>query len=88
MVSALIMPTAFLIVGSAIEYRISSNMLLLSGTYYLLTVFLQPAIADMLDYEEDLAFNVKTIGNTLSWKQNLVLFNIGIMMMIIVVIKK
>lgn len=82
LVTALLMPAAFLIAGAAIENTISLNMALISGTYYMLTVFAQPAIADMLDYEEDKAFNVKTIGNMLSWKQNLTLYNIGIAIMI------
>jgi hypothetical protein len=47
-----------------------------------MTVLIIPAIADMLDYEEDLAFNVKTIGNTLSWKQDLILYNLGIIVLI------
>lgn len=83
LVASLLMPTAFLISGAGIENRVSGGMALVSATYYALTVLLQPAIADMLDYREDLAFNVKTIGNSLSWKQNLVLYNIGVMAMIV-----
>ena len=83
LVTALLMPTAFLISSAAIENKISFSMALISATYYMFTVLAQPAIADMLDYEEDKAFNVKTIGNTLSWKQDLSLYNIGIAVMIV-----
>jgi 4-hydroxybenzoate polyprenyltransferase len=82
LITALLMPTAFLICGVAIESRVSSSIALISFTYYALTVLLQPAIADMLDYQEDISFNVRTIGNTLSWKQDLVLYNIGIIMFV------
>ena len=82
LITALLMPTAFLISGVAIENRLSSIMALISLTYYFLTVLLQPAIADMLDYQEDISFNVRTVGNTLSWKQSLILYNIGIIMFV------
>jgi 4-hydroxybenzoate polyprenyltransferase len=83
LVSSLLMPVAFLLSGAAIEQKISLNMSFLAITYYTLTVLLLPSIADMLDYQEDLDFNVRTIGNSLTWKQNLILYNIGIIVLIV-----
>jgi 4-hydroxybenzoate polyprenyltransferase len=82
LVTSLLLPIGFLMGGASIEKTISMRIGFLSIAYYVLTFFVVPAIADMLDYEEDLAFNVKTIGNSLSWKQNLVLYNIGILVFI------
>jgi 4-hydroxybenzoate polyprenyltransferase len=81
LVTSLLTPTAYLISGVAIENEISRTMAFVAFTYFSLTVLIQPAIADMLDYKEDKAFNVKTIGNVLSWKQNLILFNSGLVML-------
>ena len=81
-VSCLLLPTAFLIGGAAVENTISTTMLFLAFAWYALSFLVSPSIADMLDAEEDLAFNIKTIGNTLSWKQNLILYNIGIIVLI------
>ena len=83
LITSLVLPAAFLITGVAVENRMSFNISFLALSYFILSFLLIPAIADMLDYEEDLAFNVKTLGNTLSWKQNLILFNIGIMVIIV-----
>jgi 4-hydroxybenzoate polyprenyltransferase len=81
-VTSLVMPITFTLCGAAIENTITTSTLLIAvGSYVFLFAFL-PAFADMLDYDEDLAFNVKTLGNTLSWKQNLVLFNFGIVVII------
>ncbi len=82
LISSLLMPTAFLISGAVVENTISPSIAFLAVTYYALTVLVIPTIADMLDYEEDKAFNVRTIGNTLSWKQNLILYNIGILVLV------
>jgi len=68
--------------GAAIENEITLRTSFLAFAYFVLSFALLPAIADMLDYEEDLAFNVKTLGNTLSWKNNLIIFNIGIIVII------
>ncbi len=82
LITSFLMPAAFLISGAAVEHKISQSTAFLAFTYYALTVLVIPAIADMLDYEEDKSFNVRTIGNTLSWKQNLILYNIGILVLI------
>jgi 4-hydroxybenzoate polyprenyltransferase len=82
LVTSLVLPAAFLISGVAIEQKITPNTSFFAVAYFILTFAVLPAIADMLDYEEDLAFNVKTLGNTLSWKQNLVLFNFGVIVII------
>ena len=81
LVASLLLPTSSLISGVAIEKRISTNMAFLSIIYYLLCAFTLPAVGDMLDYEEDLAFNIKTIGNSISWKSNLILYNIGVIIL-------
>ena len=83
LITSLLMPTAFLISGAAVENTLSISMSFLAFAYYILTFLVIPAIADMLDVEEDLAFNVKTLGNTLSWKQNLILYNIGILVLVV-----
>lgn len=83
LVTSLLMPTAFLISGASVEQRVSQSIFLLASTYYLMTVLLIPSIADMLDYDEDIAFNVKTLGNSLNWTQNLILYNFGIMVLIV-----
>jgi 4-hydroxybenzoate polyprenyltransferase len=83
LVTSLLFSAAFLIGGAAVEYKVSQSMLLMAFTYYVLLVLIVPSVADMLDFEEDLAFNVKTLGNSLSWKQNLVLYNIGILVLIV-----
>lgn len=60
-----------------------ARILLTASTYYVMTVMVLPAIADMLDFREDIDFNVKTIGNTLSWTRNLLLFNWGVIFLLI-----
>ena len=82
LVTSLVLPTPYLISGVAIENRVSLSTLLIAISYFILTFAMLPAAADMLDYEEDLAFKVKTLGNTLSWKQNILLFNFGIIVII------
>ena len=82
LVTSLVMPASFLISGTAIEKTISFNITFLAIAYFFLSFLLLPAIADMLDYDEDKAFNIKTLGNTLSWKNNLILFNLGILVAI------
>jgi len=82
LVTSLVLPTPYLISGVAIENRVSLSTLLIAISYFILTFAMLPAAADMLDYEEDLAFKVKTLGNTLSWKQNILLFNLGIIVII------
>lgn len=83
LVTSLVLPAAFFITGTAVEQAITFSTLFLTTAYFILSFALLPAIADMLDYEEDLAFNIKTLGNTLSWKQNLLVFNVGILVIII-----
>lgn len=83
LVTSLVMPAAFLITGIAVENVIPFSTMFLASSYFILSFALLPAIADMLDYEEDLAFGVKTLGNTLTWKQNLMVFNIGILVIIL-----
>jgi len=73
------MPTSFLIGGVAIEKTISINIFILGSLWYLIVFLISPVIADMVDAEEDLAFDIRTIGNTLKWNQNLILFNLGIL---------
>lgn len=82
LVTSLVLPTPYLISGVAIENRVSLSTSLIAISYFILTFAMLPAAADMLDYEEDLAFKVKTLGNTLSWKQNILLFNFGIIVII------
>ena len=82
LITSLVMPATLFISGVAIEHTITLSTTFLAVSYFLLTFAVLPAIADMLDYEEDLAFNVKTLGNTLSWKWNLILFNLGIIVII------
>ena len=82
LITSLVLPATFLISGVAIENTITLRTSFLAFAYFVLTFALLPAIADMLDYEEDLAFNVKTLGNTLSWKNNLIMFNIGVIVII------
>jgi 4-hydroxybenzoate polyprenyltransferase len=82
LVTSLVLPASFLISGIAVEKTVSLNIVFLAVAYYILSFLVLPAAADMLDYEEDLAFNLKTIGNQLTWKQNLVLFDIGIVFII------
>jgi 4-hydroxybenzoate polyprenyltransferase len=82
LITSLVMPATFLISGMAVTNKLTLNISFLATAYFILTFMLLPAIADMLDYDEDKAFNVKTLGNTLSWKQNLILFNIGIIVII------
>ena len=82
LITSLVLPAAFLISGATIENEITLRTSFLAFAYFVLSFALLPAIADMLDYEEDLAFNVKTLGNTLSWKNNLIIFNMGIIVII------
>lgn len=82
LITSLVLPAAFFITGTAIEQSITFSTMFLASSYFILSFALLPAIADMLDYEEDLAFNVRTLGNTLSWKQNLLVFNAGILVII------
>jgi len=81
-VTSLVLPIAFLIGGAAIQSTISTTMLFLFLTFYVFMFAILPAGADCLDLVEDKAFNVKTIGGTLSWRQNVYLFNFGILVII------
>ena len=81
-VTSLVLPIAFLIGGAAIQNTISTTMLFLFLTFYMFMFAILPAGADCLDLAEDKAFNVKTIGGTLSWRQNVYLFNFGILVII------
>ena len=81
-VTSLVLPIAFLIGGAAIQNTISTTMLFLFLTFYVFMFSILPAGADCLDLAEDKAFNVKTIGGTLSWRQNVYLFNFGILVII------
>ena len=82
-ITSLVPVATFLISGVAIEGRISLIISFLALAYFVLAFTVQPVIADMLDFDEDRAFNVKTLGNTLTWKQNLAIFNIGLLCIII-----
>ena len=82
LITSLVMPAALLITVSAIEASISFSTLFIASSYFIMSFALLPAVADMLDYEEDLEFNVKTLGNTLSWKQNLLMFDAGVLVII------
>ena len=82
LVTAIVPASAFLISTIAIENTITLRTSLLAFAYFVLMFAIVPAIADMLDYEEDMAFNIKTIGNTISWKNTLILFNIGVVVVI------
>jgi len=82
LVTAISPPATFLITMTAIENTITVRASTLAFAYFVLMFAIVPAIGDMLDYEEDLAFNIKTIGNTLSWKSNLIIFNIGVIIVI------
>jgi 4-hydroxybenzoate polyprenyltransferase len=81
-VTSLTMPAIFLIGGVAIEGKISPIIIFLSFTYYIFGFLVLPAIADSLDIEEDLEFNIKTIGNQLSWRKSVLLFIIGILLLV------
>ena len=81
-VTAIVPASTFLISTIAIENTITLRTSLLAFAYFILMFAIVPAIADVLDYEEDMAFNIKTIGNTLSWKNTLILFNIGVIVAI------
>ena len=81
-VTSIVLPMAFLIGGAAIQNTVSTTMLFLFLTFYVFMFSILPAGADCLDLVEDKAFNVKTIGGTLSWRQNVYLFNFGILIII------
>jgi 4-hydroxybenzoate polyprenyltransferase len=82
-VTSLILPVAFLIGGVSINGILTMSNMFLSFAYFMFLFFILPAGADWLDYEEDKAFNIKTIGNSYSWKTNVRLFNLGILIFII-----
>lgn len=77
------MPISFLLGGIAVENSLSTTIAFLAGTYFIFLFLTLPAGADCVDIEEDRAFNVKTIGGTLTWRQNILLFNLGILLMIL-----
>ncbi len=81
-ITSMVLPAGLLIGGAAIENTISTTMLFLSSLYFAFMFLILPAGADCLDLEEDKAFNVKTIGGTLSWRQNIYLFNVGVVVII------
>jgi 4-hydroxybenzoate polyprenyltransferase len=81
-ITSLVLPVSFLISGIAIEKTVSSGIVFLGFTYFTFTFLILPAVVDVLDYEGDLAYNLKTIGNQFTWKQTLILFNIGIVSII------
>jgi 4-hydroxybenzoate polyprenyltransferase len=77
-VTCFLLPACFMIPAVAVEKTISTNIIILATLWYIFSFLISPVLTDILDAEEDLAFNIRTIGNTLSWKQNLILFNLGI----------
>jgi 4-hydroxybenzoate polyprenyltransferase len=83
LITSLVPAATLIITGLVVENRISNNISFLALAYFILSFTAQPVIADMLDFEEDLAFNVKTLGNTLTWRQNLLIFNFGLIFTII-----
>jgi 4-hydroxybenzoate polyprenyltransferase len=85
-ITALLLPMSILIGGTAVDGRISPLILFSSGALYLFTFLIIPAVADCLDIEEDKAFGIKTIGGNLTWRQNLILFNSGIFLIIILTV--
>lgn len=80
-ITSIILPVGFLIGGVAIENTVSTPMLFLFIAYFAFMFFILPAGSDYLALE-DKAFDVKTIGGTLSWRQNVYLFNIGVILII------
>jgi 4-hydroxybenzoate polyprenyltransferase len=85
-VTSAIIPVSILIGGTAVEGRVSPTILFSAGALYIFTFFVLPAGADCLDLEEDKAFEIKTIGGTLTWKQNLILFDSGIILLTLLTI--
>jgi 4-hydroxybenzoate polyprenyltransferase len=81
-VTAIGPPLLILIGGAAVEASLSTIFLLLSTSNFFLFFLILPAGADCLDIEEDRAFNVKTIGGALTWRQNLLLFNLAVLTMV------
>lgn len=77
------MPISFLLGGVAVQNSLSTTIVFLAGTYFIFLFLTLPAGADCVDIEEDRAFKVKTIGGTLTWRQNILLFNLGILLMIL-----
>lgn len=83
LVMSSVLPASFLISAIAVEKTVSISIAFLAFTYFLSSFLVLPAIEDMSDYKKDSSFNLKTIGNQLTWKQNLVLFNLGIIIIIL-----
>ncbi|MBD3205918.1 hypothetical protein GF319_06195 [Candidatus Bathyarchaeota archaeon] len=83
-VTAATIPTALLMGGTAVKGYFAPNILFITGLTYVFMFLILPAGADCLDIEEDRAFSIKTIGGTLSWRQNIMLFDAGILILIIV----
>lgn len=82
-VLAATLPTAILIGGAAVENRLSPMMLYTSAAFYVFIFLAGPAGTDCMDLEEDKAFGIKTIGGTLTWKQNVMLFELAILSMMV-----
>lgn len=82
-VTSLVLPAGVLIAAAAIEGKLSKYMIIISISYFTFLFFALPAGADSLDYEEDKAFNIKTIGNSLSWKANVFLFLLSIFSLVL-----
>jgi len=82
-ITSLVFPAGLLLGGAAIEGTISPIILFLAVTEYIFMFLILPVGADYLDLEEDKAFNIKTIGGTLSWRNNIILFNIGVIVIIL-----
>jgi 4-hydroxybenzoate polyprenyltransferase len=83
-VTAATVPTGILMGGTAVNGFFTPTTLFITGLTYVFMFLILPAGADCLDIEEDQAFQVKTIGGTLSWRQNLILFDAGVLILIIV----
>jgi 4-hydroxybenzoate polyprenyltransferase len=82
MVTAAVLPFSFLVGGAAVEGSLSPIIMFLSTVYYVSLFLAAPAGQDCSDLEEDKAFNIKTIGSVLTWRQNLLLFNLAVLIMI------
>ena len=85
-VTSATVPTGILMGGTAVNGTFTQTTLFIAALTYVFMFLILPAGADCLDIEEDKAFGIKTIGGTLSWRQNLILFDLGILILIIVTV--
>jgi 4-hydroxybenzoate polyprenyltransferase len=81
LVTSIVLPVGILMGGLAVENTVSTTTLFLFFAYFAFMFFIQPAGVGYM--AEDKAFTVKTIRGTLSWRQNVYLFNLGVLIIII-----